>query len=416
MTIALLEALTFGLGRLVDAASQAGHRLCLLTSDRSIYAHELRRLRPDRLDVLDVDTGDVSACETALRRIPDLAGIISSTDTWALPGAELAARLGLPGPDIDTVRTLRDKGAVRALLHRRGLSRATAIPTAPTLAEAERVATAIGFPLVLKDSAGTSSRAVWLIRDEHELGRAVREAQQTTLNGHLIAEPFFAGPVYSAETLTWQGRTRLLGVLSRQLSPEPLRREEAASFPVAFPPDERAALERWITRMLAAAGYRQGFAHTEFVLTTQGPEVVEINGRIGGALVGEALCRSLDTNVYTAMISMALGEHPTLLDDHLGSGPAVAFVLIYAPRPGTLTGWSGLDRLSTLPGNPEWFPTSTPGDRFEHLSDQRGCTGIVLTEGPTAELAMHRALSAAGGITPVIHPAPAQLPATAAVP
>ncbi|MDT7728819.1 MAG: hypothetical protein QOI21_5395 [Actinomycetota bacterium] len=400
MTIVLLEALTFGLGRLVDAASEAGHRLCLLTGDRSIYAYELCILGPDALDIVEVDTTDIEACEALLREIGDLAGIISSTDTWAVPGAELTARLGLPGPDAGAVRTLRDKGAVRALLHENGLSRGVAL-AGPL--DARQAAELIGFPLVVKDSAGTSSRGVWLIRDRPELDHALSEAERTPLKGHLIAEPFFSGPVYSAETVTWQGRTRLLGVHSRQLSPEPMRREDAAAFPVAFPNDERAGLDDWIGRVLAAAGFRQGFAHTEFVLTADGPEVVEINARIGGALVGEALCRSLGTNVYDAMISVALGKSPALLDDPLPGGTGVAFVLVYADRVGTLSGWSGLDRLGALPGRPEWFPTADPGDRFEHLGDQRGCTGIVLTEGPTAELALHRALTAAGGIRPLIN-------------
>jgi hypothetical protein len=92
-----------------------------------------------------------------------------------------------------------------------------------------------------------------------------------------------------------------------------------------------------------------------------------------------------------ALLSVALGKSPALLDDPLEQGTGVAFVLVYADRAGTLAGWSGPDRL-------EWFPTANPGDRFEHLGDQRGCTGIVLTEGPTAELALHRALTAAGGI------------------
>jgi hypothetical protein len=60
-----------------------------------------------------------------------------------------------------------------------------------------------------------------------------------------------------------------------------------------------------------------------------------------------------------------------------------------------------VDRLRGLPGSPEWYPTASPGDLVEHLTDQRSCTGIVLAEGPTAELALHRALAAAGGITPV---------------
>lgn len=393
MTIVLLEALTFGLGRLVEAAAAAGHRLCLLTGDRSIYTHELAQLDPGALDVVDIDTTDIPACEEVLRALPDLAGVINSTDTWAIPGSELIARLGLPGPDPAAVRVLRDKQAVRTLLHAAGLSRAPAVPAA--------AAGSVGYPLIVKDSAGTSSRGVWLVRDADELAEALREAEVTALKGHLLAEPYFEGPLYSAETVTWQGKTRLLGVSSRQLSPEPARREEAAAYPVAFPDKDFAELAEWIDAVLAAAGHGQGFAHTEFILTADGPEVVEINQRIGGAMIGEALCRSLRTNVYTAMIAMALGREPALLTEELPRGTGVAFVLSYPQQPGVLTGWSGLDRLPGLPGDPEWYPTAAVGDELPHLSDQRGCTGILLAEGATAELALHRALAACGRITPL---------------
>ncbi|WP_367127367.1 argininosuccinate lyase [Saccharothrix sp. HUAS TT1] len=388
MTIALLEALTFGLGRLADAARAAGHDLVLLTGDRSIYTHELSR-RGDRLRVVDVDTTDVDACERALRGEPELAGLISSTDTWALPGADLAARLGLPGPSPAAVRVLRDKRAVRARLHEHGLSRSG--PLDPAAARS--------FPLVVKDSAGTSSRAVWVVRTPAERDAVLREAAGVPLKGELMAEPYFEGPLYSAETVTWRGETRLLGVLSRVLSPEPVRREEAASFPVAFPAADRAELAHWIDRVLKAAGHESGFAHTEFVLTAGGPEVVEVNARIGGALVGEALCRALGVNVYGAMVRIALGERPDPLD---GAAGGVGFVLLYPREAGVLEGWTGLDRLPGLPGSPEWYPTASPGDVLEHLDDQRSCTGIVLAEGPTAELALHRAQAAAGGITPVV--------------
>lgn len=392
-TIVLLEALTFGLGRLVDAADAAGHRLCLLTGDRSVYTHELTHLDPSRLDVVDLDTTDVPACEAVLRALPDLAGLINSTDTWMLPGAELTARLRLPGPDQDTVRLLRDKGRVRARLYERGLSRGRAVPAA-TAAE-------LGLPVIIKDSAGTSSRAVWLARTPEETRDALRAAESVRLKGKLLAEPYFAGPLYSAETITWRGRTRLLGVFSRQLSPEPRRREEAGAFPVAFPPAELADLDLWIARVLETLGH-QGFAHTEFILTTTGPEVVEVNARIGGALAGEALCRALGTNVYPAMISVALGQEPALLTQPLRPGPAIGIVMSYPDRTGTLTGWTGLDRLRDFPGDPEWYPTASPGDRLHHLDDQRACTGIVLAEGPTAETALQRALAAAGAITPTV--------------
>ncbi|MEU6153118.1 argininosuccinate lyase [Actinosynnema sp. NPDC047251] len=401
MTVVLLEALTFGLGRIADAARDAGHDLVLLTGDRSTYTHELARCG-DGVRVVDVDTTDVTACEKALRDLPDVAALISSTDTWAIPGAELAHRLGVPGPSPDAVRVLRDKAAVRARLHERGLSRSG--PLDPT--------TAADFPLVLKDSAGTSSRAVWLARTSAERDAALREAAGTALKGRLVAEPYFEGPLYSAETITWRGETRLLGVLSRVLSPEPAHREEASAFPVAFPADDLAALDGWIGRVLDAAGHERGFAHTEFVLTTTGPEVVEVNARIGGALVGEALCRALGTNVYDSMVQVALGARPDLLDGGPGRGAATAFVALYPRAAGVLAGWDGLDRLADLPGDVEWYPTASPGDLIEHLADQRSCTGIVLAGGPTAELALHRAQAAAGRVVPVVRaPRPSAVPA-----
>ncbi|MFK4066388.1 ATP-grasp domain-containing protein [Streptomyces sp. NPDC029674] len=409
MTIAALEALTFGLGRLVEAAGNAGHRLCLLTGDRDVYRHELAHLDPGALDIVDLDTTDTAACADALAALPGLKGLINSTDTWGVPGADLAAKFGLPGPDPSAVRLLRDKSRVRALLHERGLSRSGAVDVPADVSAAAEILRTVGLPAVLKDSAGTSSRNVWPVRDERQLRTALTEAAQRAFSGRLFAERYFSGPVYSAETLGWEGETKLLGVLSRQMSPEPSVREEAAAFPVAFPRPELALIEEWVGRVLAAAGHDSGFAHVEFVLTADGPELVEINRRIGGALVGEALCRALDTNVYDAMVDTALGRRPALLDalDALHpldfpDAPATAFVLVYPDRPGTLTGWSGLDGLSAFPGSPEWYPTAVPGRRVEHLSDQRGCTGILLAGAATAELALHRALSAAGSIRPTI--------------
>ncbi|MFD4238444.1 ATP-grasp domain-containing protein [Streptomyces sp. NPDC058542] len=407
MTIAALESLSFGLGRMAEAAAGAGHRLCLLTGDRSVYRHELAVLPPDALDVVDVDTMDPEATRRALAAVPGLAGLINTTDTWSVPAAELAAELGLPGADPGAVRLLRDKRRVRDALHARGLSRSAAVSVPPGPEGAGEVLRAVGLPAVLKDSAGTSSRSVWIVHDEEALHRALAEAARQRLAGELFAEAFLAGPLYSAETLSWDGTTRLLGVLSRQTSRAAVVREEAAAFPVALARGERAGIEAWVGQVLGAAGHTRGFAHVEFVLTADGPELVEINRRIGGALVGEVLCRTLRTNVYTAMMDEALGARPALLDAPLDAGgPAYGFVLVYAERPGVLKGWHGLDELAAFPGAVEWFPVREPGESVLHVGDQRGCTGMVLAEARTAELAQHRAWSAAVRVRPVVAGAP----------
>ncbi|WP_329101479.1 ATP-grasp domain-containing protein [Micromonospora sp. NBC_01699] len=405
MTLVLLEALTFGLARLRDAATEAGHRLCLLTGNRSIYSYELDRLRPEDLEVIDVDTTDIAACAKVLDRIPDLAGLVNSTDTWMLPGAELAQRYGLTTLGLDTARVLRDKAEVRTRLHRAGLSRAGAIRVEPTADAVVEAVSAIGYPAIVKDSAGTSSRSVWLIRDDAERDRAARQITDATLMGrHLVAEPYFPGPVYSAETVSWQGRTKLLGIAVHIHTPEPVRREEAVSFPVAFPQHELDRLETWIGEVLATVGFSAGIAHTEFAHTPDGPEVVEVNGRIAGAVIGEMMCRSLQVNVYDAVVDTALGRRPRLLDTPLTPDRGYGMIFLHPPAPGRLVGWRGPERLPLFPGSPEFFPTAQLGDRIVHLADQRGCTALVMAEGPTAELGLYHSLAAAGTIAHDMRP------------
>jgi hypothetical protein len=406
MTVACLESLTFGLGHLVRAADTLGERLLLLTGNPDWYAHELDRLPAGALDVVETDTFDTERVAGLLHHVPDLRGLISSTDTWTLAGADLTARLGLPGLDPAVLRLTRDKAAVRNRLHGAGLTRGRAVEPATGSGLRELLLKDVGLPAILKDTAGTGSQNVWLIRDEPELDTALEEAAGRELKGRLFAEPYFSGPVYSAETLTWAGRTRLLGVSSRLMSPEPRFREETTAFPVAFPEPRRASLERWLGDVLAAIGYTDRFAHVEFVLTATGQEVVEVNPRIGGALVGEGLCRALGVNVYEAMIETALGRRPRLMDAEPPGGPAVAFVLGYPAAPGVYTGVAGLDRLADMPGAPAWYPVRRPGDRIEHLDDSRGYAGIVYAEAETAELATHRAVAAANALRVLTTPFP----------
>ncbi|WP_411759830.1 ATP-grasp domain-containing protein [Streptomyces tunisiensis] len=96
-------------------------------SRRQVFACELERLPPDALDVVVTDTFDVEGLTDRLRRTPRLRGLISSTDTWTLAGAELADRLGLPGLDPAVLRLTRDKAAVRNRLHDAGVTRGRAL-------------------------------------------------------------------------------------------------------------------------------------------------------------------------------------------------------------------------------------------------------------------------------------------------
>lgn len=133
-----LEWLQFGLGRLVAATEEEGLTVHLLTEDRQEYAHELSRLYSPHLVVHDVDTHSVRQVVAAARQIGDLAGLLSTTDTWSLVALAAREELGLPGQAPEGVRLVRDKARLRRRLYQHGLSRSPrAIRTRPAARSAQ---------------------------------------------------------------------------------------------------------------------------------------------------------------------------------------------------------------------------------------------------------------------------------------
>ncbi|MFE1953510.1 ATP-grasp domain-containing protein [Streptomyces sp. NPDC059524] len=392
-----LEWLQFGLGRLVAAAAQAGLTVHLLTGDRGEYAHELARIDADspHLVVHDVDTYDAAQVVAAAQAIGDLAGLLSTTDTWSLVAQAARERLGLPGQAPEAVRLVRDKARLRRRLFEHGLSR-SAGSTVTNADDAATLASRVGLPLIVKDSSGTSSEHVWLARTPDELTGVLAEMRSRTLRGTPAAEPYFPGPLYSVETLTWQGRTRVIGLNSRIMSAPPAFREEALAFPVQLPERARVEVEQWIEQVLKTVGYDEGFAHTEFIMGDDGFEVVEINPRLGGALVGEAISRAFDINVYAAFVDLALRRRPALLDAPLVPRRGVAQILLYPPRPGVHLGCDGTESFAAHPGGPTLHSCLAPGTRVRTVTNQDGCVAVLLATGATSETALQNALSAAG--------------------
>ncbi len=233
-----------------------------------------------------------------------------------------------------------------------------------------------------------------MAQNNEDVERILSEARTAELRGSLTIEPYFIGTLYSIESLSWEGETIILALSSRILSPEPDFMEEAVSAPVQLPKPKMKRLTEWITQVLYTVGYTRGFAHTEFIVTHDGFEVIEINPRLGGTQTGEALCQIYHCNIYEAFIDMSLGKRPNLLDVELVPKHGAAMILVYARVPGQFQRVMGLERLAMHPGNPAFYPVANTGKIIEHLKDQRACVGILMASGESSEIALLNALSA----------------------
>lgn len=390
MTIAMLEALTFGLGLLADAADELGHDLVLLTRDRSVYRCELPG--EPRIRVVDVDTFDVDAVLAAVKPVNDLAGIAVNTDTWTETGAQVCHRLGLPGRTREFAGMIRNKAAVRETLINAGLSDSQCFRLTREDIALGHEPSEVRYPCVLKDVRGTGSAGAFVVRSADDLDRLRARIAEDGPTAYVL-ESLHRGPLYSAETITYRGRTHLLGVTNRTVSDEPWVREEGISFPVRFDSPWEHRVAEWISEVHAAVGVEDGLCHNEFIATSGGFEVVEINPRLPGAQVGRAITEAFGHNVYRTVLEFSIGQKPSWLAERRELRRGYAQSLRYAPAAGTIAEIT-MDDLSAFPGNVQWWPTKYAGDRIGTVENQSASVGVLTACGDTADEALDRVLAA----------------------
>lgn len=99
------------------------------------------------LDVFDPAASLPAARELAAHT--PVRGVYCYHEAGILAAAHVAAELGVPGPTPEAVAAVRDKSKTRDILTRAGI-RQPEVARVTTLEEAEKAASRIGFPLVVK--------------------------------------------------------------------------------------------------------------------------------------------------------------------------------------------------------------------------------------------------------------------------
>ncbi|MFH9548453.1 acetyl-CoA carboxylase biotin carboxylase subunit family protein [Streptomyces sp. NPDC017435] len=260
---------------------------------RSAHTEQVAPLLADLAPVVAVEGDSAAALDKAASLLtahrPD--AVLTFSERRLATTAELAARLGLPYHDADTVRLLTDKYEQRRRLRERGVdpvrTRLLRTPRdwAPALA-------AVGLPAVLKPVRGEGSRSTHPVRDA-DTGAALTAELLAGRDGEnaeeaLVLEEYLAGvdrapfgDHVSVESAVVDGRVTHWAVTGKFPLAPPFR-EVGHYWPAPLDDAERAAVLDLAGRAVEALGLRTGITHTEVKLTAQGPRLIEVNGRLGG--------------------------------------------------------------------------------------------------------------------------------------
>lgn len=396
MNFVLVEALTFGLGKLVKAAEELNVTLHLLTYNKDIYFHELAELDSRNLVVVDTDTFRNENIISYCNKLENFGGIINLTDTWTNAVQEISSVLSLKGQNPLSTSICRNKALLRKTLAEHGLTSGLHVVIDPST---DTLPSDMTYPVIIKDPSGTGSKNVWFAENHNEAASVLASVTNKNLLKNVLVETYFRGTLYSVETVSFRGETKVIAVSSRVLSDMPLFMEKAISLPVSTNNSELSGVEEWIRKVLSCISYTDGFAHTEFIVTPEGFEVVEVNPRLGGVQIGEALCQVYNCNIYKAFIEMAMGTRPALFDIPLTPVTFTGQVFIYAAQPGRFKEINDkyINRART-----RIYPCALPGKLIGSITDQSACVGILLTVAESSETALLNAMSEANKVLVVM--------------
>jgi hypothetical protein len=241
------------------------------------------------------DTWDgpaMAAAAVELNRTEPIDGVLCWDEGRIHAAAHVAQALGLRGGDPAVVWRVRDKGQTRAALAAAGVAQPRSVPV-KTLEQALAAAGQVGYPAILKPRGYGASVGVVRVEDPADLRERFAFTSGTRLPDPVVfdsdlpvlVEECVAGEEVSIDSVVQDGRVSAL-YLARKVVGYPPYAEEVGHYVDAADPlladrELLAALQDAHT----AVGFRDGWTHTEFMLTADGPKLIEINGRLGGDMI-----------------------------------------------------------------------------------------------------------------------------------
>jgi biotin carboxylase len=257
-----------------------------------------------------------------------------------------------------TAMALTDKSEQRRALQQAGLGGpvCVVIPSDQTWTDFARAEKSVGWPAVLKPRSAQGSRYTFFVPNEQRLtellGDLGAKRPDMVLESYLADDPSRVGQPYadyvSVESIVAGGTISHLALTGRFPLAENFR-ETGFFIPAALNEHDETAVLKLATSAIEALGVSTGCLHTEIKFTPDGPQVIEVNGRVGGG-VPEMLARASGLALVEMTLRVALGEplqvNGPVATDRIG----FRFFLQPPPVSATVTSIDGIDAVSEHPG------------------------------------------------------------------
>ena len=290
------------------------------------------------LDIMDVEA--VLKCA----REHEVHGVVSYAAEAPLQSV-LAVRtaLGLPGLGEEPLSISQDK------LRQRRCFDGLAQPAYRPLRSREdcQSVSELGFPLIIKPVDSSGSRGVSQVDVLTSVEPAWQAAMEASKMGSAIAESFMEGVEYTVEGISIDGEHHILAISEKAKPPGKYRVATELWYPAQLDADMETRIHRLLRDAYTRAGVDSTPTHSEVIITTDGPKIVEIGCRGGGFYVFSKVVRLVTGYDIALNWTRISAGDPVEPPGQIQRNPVLLY--FFSAPPGILQSVSQVDRLKSNP-------------------------------------------------------------------
>lgn len=359
-----------------------------LTNEDSSYIDEFIKLDTSNLDKV------IERCQE-LNNKKKIDGVMTFLEYRVPTVASIAQVLNIPGNSVDTASKTRDK-----FLMRKALAEANVpVPLYKKVGnygEAKKFALEIGFPNVVKPINMAASRNVYRndtiaqLEEHYMIASKDLPLYGIKKEEYLLVEEFMDGQEYSVEGVTFNGNTTIVCITKKIVRGKNTFVEVGHIVPAILDDELQCNIVEVVKSAIKALRVRNSVTHTEVKVTKSGIKIVEIATRLGGDRIPELVELALGVDLWTAGISIALGERPDITIKK-NKGAAIYFI---TAEIGEIAQINGIEETRELQYVQDVSIECRKGDMVHRLENSSDRLGEVIVMGDSAEQAEKNALTA----------------------
>lgn len=326
-----------------------------------------------------ISTIDIPAIVEAAKR-HQIDGVMTlATDMPMRSVAAVAKEMNLIGIDEETALRVTNKVEMRVALQAAGVP----VPKFFKVANEEEYLNAVkqfSVPFIVKPADSSGSRGIFEvldITDQELIKEAYNYCRPFSTVGDVVVEEYMNGPEVSVETLSIDGECYVIQITDKLTTGAPHYVEMGHSQPTRHNNELAERIGEIAKLANKAIGITNGPSHTEIIITSEGPKIVEIGARLGGDNITTHLVPlSTGINMVESCIKIALGEQPDI-KSRWEKGAAIRYFKQHA---GVIKQIEEIEEAKQLPGIQQISIVHNIGEEVTEITSSGARMGFVIAQ------------------------------------